>query len=107
LAQASANTSRADQQLAAVACYKTVGAERAVIATISPRSAILPTTPSTAAATCHRHLLHRKGRCPPAGETDDDYTELSAVAAFGEMAVISGKPHSNTAQAASEVICAA
>ncbi|HEX9926023.1 MAG TPA: cyclic nucleotide-binding domain-containing protein [Anaerolineae bacterium] len=38
------------------------------------------------------------------GETDEEYTELGYGEAFGEMAVISGKPHSNTAQAASELI---
>ncbi len=38
------------------------------------------------------------------GDTDDDYTELGDGEAFGEMAVISGKPHSITAQAATEVI---
>jgi CRP-like cAMP-binding protein len=39
------------------------------------------------------------------GDNEDDYTELNAGEAFGEMAVISGTPHSNTAQAAtSEVI---
>ncbi|UCC88844.1 MAG: cyclic nucleotide-binding domain-containing protein [Anaerolineales bacterium] len=31
---------------------------------------------------------------------DDDYTELGAGDTFGEMAVLSGKPHPNTAQAA-------
>ncbi|NJN99734.1 MAG: DUF4115 domain-containing protein, partial [Anaerolineales bacterium] len=38
------------------------------------------------------------------GETDADYTELADGEAFGEMAVLSNKPHSNTAQAAGEVI---
>lgn len=38
------------------------------------------------------------------GETDADYTELAEDEAFGEMAVLSNKPHSNTAQAATEVI---
>lgn len=38
------------------------------------------------------------------GDDDDDYTELTAGEAFGEMAVVSGKPHSNTAQAANQVI---
>lgn len=38
------------------------------------------------------------------GDTEEDYTELMAGEAFGEMAVISGKSHSNTAQAASETI---
>jgi CRP-like cAMP-binding protein len=36
--------------------------------------------------------------------SDDDYTELGAGDTFGEMAVLSGKPHPNTAQAASEVV---
>jgi CRP-like cAMP-binding protein len=35
---------------------------------------------------------------------EDDYTELAAGDTFGEMAVLSGKPHPNTAQAASESI---
>lgn len=38
------------------------------------------------------------------GDTDADYTELAEGEAFGEMAVLSNKPHSNTAQAANEVI---
>jgi CRP-like cAMP-binding protein len=38
------------------------------------------------------------------GESDADYTELAEGEAFGEMAVLSNKPHSNTAQAAGEVI---
>gem|GEM_PF-520942 len=38
------------------------------------------------------------------GDTDDDYTELGSGEAFGEMAVVSGKAHANTAQAANEVI---
>jgi CRP-like cAMP-binding protein len=36
--------------------------------------------------------------------SDDDYTELGAGDAFGEMAVLSSKPHPNTAQAASEAV---
>jgi CRP-like cAMP-binding protein len=35
---------------------------------------------------------------------DDDYTELGAGDAFGEMAVLSGKPHPNTAQAAMQAV---
>ena len=46
----------------------------------------------------------QKGTVRLLGETDDDYTELAAGEVFGEMAVISGKVHSNTAQAATEVI---
>ncbi|MCB9106750.1 MAG: cyclic nucleotide-binding domain-containing protein [Anaerolineales bacterium] len=38
------------------------------------------------------------------GDHDDDYTELIVDDTFGEMAAVSGKPHSNTAQAANEVI---
>ena len=38
------------------------------------------------------------------GDNDEDYTELTNGEAFGEMAVISKTPHSNTAQAATEVI---
>ncbi len=38
------------------------------------------------------------------GDSDEDYTELMAGEAFGEMAVISGKTHSKTAQAAHDVI---
>ncbi|MFN8459566.1 MAG: cyclic nucleotide-binding domain-containing protein, partial [Anaerolineae bacterium] len=38
------------------------------------------------------------------GESDNDFTELSVGEAFGEMAVLANKPHSNTAQAASEAI---
>lgn len=38
------------------------------------------------------------------GDSDEDYSELGYGEAFGEMAVISGKPHSNTAQPATEVI---
>jgi CRP-like cAMP-binding protein len=38
------------------------------------------------------------------GDDDDDFTELSAGEAFGEMAVVSGKPHSNSAQAASSEV---
>jgi CRP-like cAMP-binding protein len=38
------------------------------------------------------------------GDTDDDYTELAAGETFGEMAVISHTPHSNTAQAATQTI---
>ena len=38
------------------------------------------------------------------GDGDDDYAELGDGEAFGEMAVISNKPHSNTAQAATEAI---
>jgi CRP-like cAMP-binding protein len=35
---------------------------------------------------------------------DDDYTELGPGDSFGEMAVVSGKPHPNTAQAANEAV---
>jgi CRP-like cAMP-binding protein len=35
---------------------------------------------------------------------DDDYTELGPGSAFGEMAVLSGKPHPETAQAATETV---
>jgi CRP-like cAMP-binding protein len=35
---------------------------------------------------------------------DDDYTELGPGNAFGEMAVLSGKPHPNTAQAATKTV---
>jgi CRP-like cAMP-binding protein len=35
---------------------------------------------------------------------EDDYTALAAGDTFGEMAVLSGKPHPNTAQSASESI---
>jgi cAMP-dependent protein kinase regulator len=35
---------------------------------------------------------------------DEDYTELGRGDAFGEMAVLSSKPHANTAQAATESI---
>jgi CRP-like cAMP-binding protein len=45
-----------------------------------------------------------KGTVRLLGETDDDYTELGPGEAFGEMAVIANKPHSNTAQAADQVI---
>jgi CRP-like cAMP-binding protein len=45
-----------------------------------------------------------KGAVRLLGESDDDYTELSQGEAFGEMAVLANKPHSNTAQAATEVI---
>ncbi len=38
------------------------------------------------------------------GDGDDDYAELGAGDTFGEMAVLSNKPHPNTAQAATEVI---
>ena len=38
------------------------------------------------------------------GDSEDDYSELDDGEAFGEMAVISGKPHSNTAQAATEAV---
>jgi len=38
------------------------------------------------------------------GDGDDDYAELGAGDTFGEMAVLSGKPHPNTAQAATEAI---
>ncbi|MEM7343223.1 MAG: cyclic nucleotide-binding domain-containing protein [Chloroflexota bacterium] len=38
------------------------------------------------------------------GDTDDDYAELTDKEAFGEMSVISGKPHSKTAQAATDTI---
>jgi CRP-like cAMP-binding protein len=38
------------------------------------------------------------------GDHDEDYAELTAGEPFGEMAVISGTPHSNTAQAANDVI---
>jgi CRP-like cAMP-binding protein len=38
------------------------------------------------------------------GDGDDDYTELGPGSTFGEMAVLSNKPHPNTAQAATEVI---
>lgn len=38
------------------------------------------------------------------GDDDEEYSELTYGEAFGEMAVISAKPHSNTAQAANEVI---
>ncbi len=38
------------------------------------------------------------------GDNDEDFTELTNGEAFGEMAVISKTPHSNTAQAATEVI---
>jgi CRP-like cAMP-binding protein len=38
------------------------------------------------------------------GDSDDDYTELGSGSTFGEMAVLSNKPHPNTAQAATEVI---
>ena len=34
------------------------------------------------------------------GETDDDYSELGAGTVFGEMAVLAGKPHPETAQTA-------
>jgi len=44
------------------------------------------------------------GRIHLLGDTDEDYTELKAGEAFGEMAVISNMPHPNTAQAASDVI---
>ncbi len=37
------------------------------------------------------------------GDRDEDYAELDFGDAFGEMAVISGKAHSNTAQAATQV----
>ncbi len=45
-----------------------------------------------------------KGAVRLLGDTDDDYTELTYGEAFGEMSVVSGKPHSNTAQAVGEVI---
>jgi CRP-like cAMP-binding protein len=45
-----------------------------------------------------------KGTVRLLGDTDDDYTELTYGEVFGEMAVASGKPHSNTAQAAGELI---
>jgi len=45
-----------------------------------------------------------KGAVRLLGDTDEDYTELTAGEAFGEMAVLANKPHSNTAQAATEVI---
>ena len=45
-----------------------------------------------------------KGAVRLLGDTDEDYTELTAGEAFGEMAVLANKPHSNTAQAAAEVI---
>lgn len=45
-----------------------------------------------------------KGAIRLLGETDEDYTELSVGQAFGEMAVLANKPHSNTAQAATEAI---
>ncbi len=45
-----------------------------------------------------------KGTVRLLGETDDDYTELAPGQAFGEMAVIANKLHSNTAQAATGVI---
>jgi CRP-like cAMP-binding protein len=35
---------------------------------------------------------------------DDDYSELGPGNAFGEMAVLSGKPHPNTAQAATKTV---
>ncbi len=38
------------------------------------------------------------------GDGDDDYAELGPGDTFGEMAVLSGKPHPNTAQAATEAI---
>ncbi|MCB0211467.1 MAG: cyclic nucleotide-binding domain-containing protein [Anaerolineae bacterium] len=38
------------------------------------------------------------------GDRDDDYTELIVDDTFGEMASLSGKPHSNTAQAANDVV---
>ncbi len=38
------------------------------------------------------------------GDSEDDYSELDDGEAFGEMAVISGKAHSNTAQAATEAV---
>jgi CRP-like cAMP-binding protein len=38
------------------------------------------------------------------GEAEEDYTELPAGEAFGEMAVLSNKSHANTAQAAEDVI---
>ncbi|MCG3208233.1 MAG: hypothetical protein FOGNACKC_01835 [Anaerolineae bacterium] len=44
------------------------------------------------------------GRIHLLGDTDEDYTELKAGEAFGEMAVISNTPHSNTAQTASDTI---
>lgn len=38
------------------------------------------------------------------GETDADYTELGAGEVFGEMAVLAGKNHSDTAQAAQKTM---
>lgn len=38
------------------------------------------------------------------GDNDEDFTELTNGEAFGEMAVIAKTPHSNTAQAATELI---
>jgi CRP-like cAMP-binding protein len=45
-----------------------------------------------------------KGAVRLLGESDQDYTELTVGEAFGEMAVLANKPHSDTAQAAGEVI---
>ena len=38
------------------------------------------------------------------GDTDDDFAEVRVGEIFGEMSVISGKPHAKTAQAAEQVI---
>lgn len=49
------------------------------------------------------YLLER-GAVRLLGDHDDDYTELTSGDAFGEMAAISGKPHHDTAQAATDSI---
>ena len=49
-------------------------------------------------------FLIERGAVRLLGDDDQEYSELSYGEAFGEMAVISAKPHANTAQAANEVI---
>lgn len=49
-------------------------------------------------------FLIEQGTVRIIGDAEQDYTELDAGEVFGEMSVLAGKPHPNTAQAAEETI---